>query len=84
MIQEKEVLIFLVLLFGVISVFVGWFARIAWEQYKAACERDEEAEQRSREYEQARCKGYEEQIKMLNRDQLFRTWAEEAKGGAKK
>lgn len=84
MIQEREVLIFLVSLFGMICVFTGWFARIAWVQYKADQEREEAAEQRRREYEQARCDEYEEYIKMLNREKLLKTWAEEAKGGAKK
>ena len=84
MIQEKEILIFLVLLFGVVSVFVGWFARIAWVQYKADCEREEAAEQRRREFENIRCEEYREQIKQFNRSKLISTWAEEAKGGAKK
>lgn len=84
MIQEKELLIFLVLLLAAIATLAGWFARIAWEQYKADQEREEQAEKHRQEYEQARCKEYEEQIKQHNRKDLILTWAEAAKRGAKK
>lgn len=76
MIQEKEMLIFLVLLLAAIAALAGWFARIAWEQYKADQEREEQAEKHRQEYE--------EQIKQHNRKDLILTWTEAAKGGAKK
>ena len=84
MIQEKELLIFLVLLFGMIAALAGWFARIAWVQYKADQEREEQAEKCRQEYEQARCEEYQEQIKQRNREDLFISWAAAAKRGAKK
>lgn len=79
MIKEQEMLIFLVLLFGMICVFVGWFARIAWLQYKA----DQEREAREIERRQAHIHS-EEFIKSINRNNTFNSWVEEAKGGAKK
>lgn len=79
MIQEKEVLIFLVLLLCTIAVFVGWFARIAWVQYKADQEREAQARERRQEYIHSA-----EHIKQINRNNTFNTWVAEAKGGAKK
>lgn len=79
MIQEREVLIFLVSLFGMICVFTGWFARIAWVQYKADQEREEQAAKRRQEYIHSA-----EHIKQINRNNTFNSWVAEAKGGAKK
>jgi hypothetical protein len=62
-----------------ITFFGGWISKIAWEQYKADCEREARAEERRQAYE--RDKAY---IKQINRRILFVSWCEEAKGGVRK
>ena len=67
------------LLLIAVAFFGGWVARVDYEQYKA----DQEREARARERRQAYIHS-EEHIKQINRNNLFVSWCEEAKGGAKK
>jgi cell division protein FtsB len=70
---------FLILCLLVCAFFCGWFAKIGYEQYKADQEREEQAKERRQAYEEN-----SEYIKQINRNNLFVSWCEEAKGGAKK
>lgn len=70
---------FWILLLIAVAFFGGWVAKADYEQYKADQMREERARERRQAYE--RDKAY---IKQINRNNLFVSWCEEAKGGAKK
>ena len=82
-ITETELTYLLLILF-VVGCFGGWLLKIAIDQMKADQRREEEAEERSREYEQSYIAECEEQIKELNRQQTMYRWLSEVKGGANK
>ena len=63
----------------VVTFLTGWFARISWVQYKADCEREEQARKCRQAYVHS-----EEFIKSVNRNNTFNSWVAEAKGGAVK
>jgi hypothetical protein len=82
-ISEQE-LLFWILVLCMICCFGGWLLKVAVDQKKADQRREEEAEERSREYEQRYIAECEERIKDLNRQQTMYWWLSEVKGGAKK
>jgi hypothetical protein len=84
----ETMFIYVILLFVAVGAFGGWLLKIAVDQMKADRRKEEEAEERSREYERSITQRYieqcEEQIKDNNRQQTMYWWLSEVKGGAKK
>ncbi|MBO5463752.1 MAG: hypothetical protein J6A49_10625 [Clostridia bacterium] len=70
---EEMIIFYEFLIVCVVVFFSGWFARIAYMQYKADKQREQEAEDHREEY-----------IKQINRNNLLNSWCAEAKGGVEK
>jgi hypothetical protein len=78
-VSEVE-LTYLLLILIMVGAFGGWLLKVAVDQMKADRKREEEAENRRREYEQSCIEQYEETIKEHNRRNLMHSWISEVTG----